>query len=153
MPREARAASARQKRSNRRGRSASDDAGAVVDRSERRGPVAFDDEPERCAVTGITDCVLDEVLGDDAQHPWTQRQVDARITGRLEVNAGARGGVLVLCEHLCQHGQRVRVAERDDLLAALELGEEEDLVDQRSGVLDLGPSLVDQRLHVRARQG
>ena len=33
----------------------------------------------------------------------------------------------------------------DDLLAALELGEEEDLVDQRAGVLDLGARLVDQR--------
>ncbi len=36
------------------------------------------------------------------------------------------------------------MAERDDLLAALELGEEEDLVDQRAGVLDLGPRVIDQ---------
>ena len=42
--------------------------------------------------------------------------------------------------------------ERDDLLAALELREEEDLVDQRAGVLDLGARLVDQRVHVGARQ-
>ena len=42
--------------------------------------------------------------------------------------------------------------ERDHLLAALELGEEEDLVDQRAGVLDLGPRLVDQRVHVGARK-
>ena len=153
VPREARAASARQKRSKRRGRSASATPGAVVDRSERRHAVVLDREPERGAVTRVADRVLDQVLGDDAQHPRTQRQVDVRVTARLEPNAGARGGVLVLGEHLFQHRQRVRVAERDDLLAALELGEEEDLVDQRPGVLDLGPGLVDQRVHVGAREG
>ncbi len=44
------------------------------------------------------------------------------------------------------------MAERDDLLAALDLGEKEDLVDQRPGVLDLGASLVDQLVHVGPRQ-
>ena len=52
----------------------------------------------------------------------------------------------------CEHRQRVRAPERDDLLAALELGEEEDLVDQRARVLDLGARLLEQRLHVGARQ-
>ena len=42
--------------------------------------------------------------------------------------------------------------ERDDLLAALELGEEQDLVDQLAGVLDLRPRLVDQLSDVGAGQ-
>ena len=42
--------------------------------------------------------------------------------------------------------------ERDDLAAALELREEEDLVDQRARVLDLDARLRDQRLDVGARE-
>ena len=44
------------------------------------------------------------------------------------------------------------MAERDDFLAALDLGEKENLVDQRPGVLDFGSSLVDQPMHVGAGQ-
>jgi hypothetical protein len=39
-------------------------------------------------------------------------------------------------DDLLQDGQRRRVPERHDFLAALELGEEEDLVDQGACVLD-----------------
>jgi DNA-binding response OmpR family regulator len=58
----------------------------------------------------------------------------------------------VLLEHLVDERERVGMPERDDLPAALELGQEQDLVDQRAGVLDLRPCLVEQSAHIRARQ-
>jgi len=72
-------------------------------------------------VPGVADRVLNQVLRDDAQHPWSKRQIDVGITRRLELNTGPRGGVLVLDQHLFQNGQRVRVPECDDFPAALEL--------------------------------
>ena len=104
-------------------------------------------------MAGVADRVLGEVLGHDPEHPRPKRQVDARVAGpRAASTPARRGGVVELLDDLLEHRQRVRAAERDDLLAALELGEEEDLVDQRAGVLDLGARLVDQRLDVGARQ-
>ena len=55
-------------------------------------------------------------------------------------------------DDLLEHRQRARAAERDDLAARLELGEEEDLVDQLARVLDLGARLLDQLRDVGARQ-
>ena len=49
-----------------------------------------------------------------------------------------------------EHGQRRGVPKRDDLASALELRQEEDLVDQGSGVLDLDAGLRDQPVDVRA---
>ena len=51
-----------------------------------------------------------------------------------------------------EHRQRVREPERDHLGAALELREEEDLVDQLAGVLHLGARLVEERLDVGVRE-
>ncbi len=44
------------------------------------------------------------------------------------------------------------MAERDDLRAALELGEEEDLVDQRARVVHLGAGLLEEGIDIGARQ-
>ena len=50
------------------------------------------------------------------------------------------------------YGRDLGEAERDDLAALLELGEEEDVVDELRHLDDLGARLVDQLLHVDARQ-
>ena len=154
MPRVARAASARQKRSNSRAMSASP---TPIPSSAAFRTVApgsrVDRERERGAVARVADRVLGQVLGDDPQHPRPQRQVDARRRRRRRsVEPGARGARLELVDHLLEHRQGVRAAERDDLGAALELGEEEDLVDQRAGVVDLGARLLEQRVDVGAGQ-
>ena len=47
-----------------------------------------------------------------------------------------------------EDGKGVREPERHHLVAALELGEEEDLVDQLARVLDLGAGLFEQRRDV-----
>ncbi len=57
-----------------------------------------------------------------------------------------------LVDDLAENRERVRGAQRDDLGAALELGEEEDLVDQLAGVLDLGARLLEKRRDVGVGQ-
>ena len=103
-------------------------------------------------MAGVADRVLGEVLGNDPEHPRAQRKVEARIPGRLQLDPGPGAARRELVDHLLEHGQGVRHPQRDDLDLALELGEEQDLVDQLAGVLDLGPCLVEQRLDVRARE-
>ena len=101
----------------------------------------------------VADRVLGEILGDDPEHPGTERQIDPGVALGPKLDARPDRRALELLDDLLEHGQRVRVAERDDLLAALELREEEDLVDQRAGVLHLGPGVVEERGHVGARVG
>lgn len=100
-------------------------------------------------MTGVADCVLREVLRDHAQHLWPKRDVDVGLAFDRERDACARGGPCELLQNAFEHRQRSRVTERHDLAAALEFGEEEDLVDQSAGVLDLGPCLVDEGANVR----
>jgi hypothetical protein len=125
-------------------------AGAVIRSGEHRGRVhCVDREREVRTVAGVADRVLGEVLGEHPQHARPQRKVDVRFSVGMELHSRPRRGRSELGDNLLEHGQGRRVPERDDLLAALELREEEDLVDQRSRVLDLGPRLLEQRGHVR----
>ena len=114
--------------------------------STTTSPARADRERERRAVAGVADRVLGQVLGDDPQHPRPERQVDVGVAVGARASTPARAArVVELVDDLLEHRQRVRAPERDDLLAALELREEEDLVDQRARVLDLGARLLDQR--------
>jgi len=129
------------------------DSDSVVGRSEHRELTRLaHGERELGAVACVADRVLGQVLGDHRQHPGPERYLDGLVPLDREHHPGARRGVVEPLDHLAQDRERRGVAERDDLLAALELREEEDLVDQGAGVLDLGLRLVDQRLHVGAGQ-
>ncbi len=114
--------------------------------------------PARCteteklgALARISDRVFGEVLGHHTQHSRTKRDLDKRITVRTQFDPSTSRTVGEVVDHLLEDGQRHGMAERHDLDSALELGEEEDFVDQRAGVLDLISRLIDQRANVGAR--
>jgi two-component system alkaline phosphatase synthesis response regulator PhoP len=109
-------------------------------------------EAEPRPVTCVADRVLREVLAEDPEEAWPQRDRRVLVSFGLQPHAGAGRAVLEAGNDLPEHRQRVRVTETDDLLAALDLREEEDLVDQVAGVLDLGARLVDQGVDVGARE-
>ena len=99
----------------------------------------------------VTDRILGEVLGHHAQHSRSKGDLDDRVTVRGELDPGPRGAVGEVADHLIEDRQRHRMAERHDLDPALELREEQDLVDQRAGVLDFAACLLDERVDVGAR--
>ena len=78
--------------------------------------------------------------------------VAASSPSRRDPHARTRRVLLELAHDLAQHGQHRLGAERDDARAGLELGEEEHLVDQLADLLDLAARLLDELLHVLARQ-
>ncbi len=100
----------------------------------------------------VPDRVLRQVLGDDPQHARPERNLRVRIAVGGQLDSGARSGVVEARDHVLQRRKRRGVTERDDLAATLELRQEEDLVDQRAGVLDLDARLRDQPVDVRSRQ-
>jgi DNA-binding response OmpR family regulator len=118
--------------------------------------VARDEEPvgqlevQGGAVARVADGVLGEVFDEHANHARPQRQL--RVADGDDLDAGARRAVRERGRDLVDDRARRRRAEGNDLTPALELRQEEDLVDQRSGVLDLGAGVVDERVHVGARQ-
>jgi DNA-binding response OmpR family regulator len=118
--------------------------------------VARDEEPvgqlevQGGAVARVADGVLGEVFDEHANHARPQRQL--RVADSDDLDAGARRAVRERGRDLVDDRARRRRAEGNDLTPALELRQEEDLVDQRSGVLDLGAGVVDERVHVGARQ-
>jgi DNA-binding response OmpR family regulator len=103
-------------------------------------------------VARVANRVLREVLRDHAQHARPQGHVDVRVALDVELDARALGGAGQATRDVLQHRQCGGVPERHDLLAALELREEEHLVDQGSGVLDLCLRLLDQIADVGAGQ-
>jgi DNA-binding response OmpR family regulator len=125
------------------------DSRAVIGGGEdREFAGALDNEGEARAVTRVADRVLGEVLTEHADHAGSERHLHGRVTLDRECDAGTRRRILESLDDLLQDGQRRRVPERHDFLAALELGEEEDLVDQGACVLDFRLRLIDQRVHV-----
>ena len=100
----------------------------------------------------IANGVLREVLGHDPEHAGPKWELDAGVAVGLNCQAGAGGTRLELVDDLLEHGERGRPAERHDLMAALELGQEQDLVDQRGRVLDFLAGLVDELADVGARK-
>ena len=80
VPREARARSARKNRSKRRVSCASSTpTPSSVPRSDDRVAVALDGEREGRAGARVADRVLGEVLGDHADHPRPDRELDRRV--------------------------------------------------------------------------
>jgi len=57
------------------------------------------------------------------------------------------------CDRLAHDRQHARPAERDDLSPGLELAQEQHVVDQVAGLLDLLPRLLDEAVDVGAGQG
>jgi DNA-binding response OmpR family regulator len=118
--------------------------------------VARDEEPvgqlevQGGAVARVADGVLGEVFDEHANHARPQRQL--RVADSDDLDAGARRAVRERGRDLVDDRARRRRAEGNDLTPALELRQEEDLVDQRSGVLDLGAGVVDERVHIGARK-
>ena len=133
----------RRRRSRRRRRRARSAPGSRATESVKRG-----------AVARVADRVLGQVLGDDPEHPRAQRQVD--VAGRRRPSGSgrharrARSSSATTCSST--GSAFVRPSETTSR-AALELGEEEDLVDQRAGVLTSARACVEQRLRRRRRAG
>ena len=103
-------------------------------------------------MTRIANCILGEVLRHDVQHARSQRHLDQRVALDVELDPGTFRSAGEPTRDVLQHGERGGVPERYDFLAALELGEEQDLVDENAGVLDLRPRLLDQLGDVGAGQ-
>jgi DNA-binding response OmpR family regulator len=122
-------------------------ADAVVTRDEE--PVGHFEVQGR-AVARVADGVLGEVLDEHAEHARAQRQLC--FADRDDLDPGARRAVRERGHDLVDDRARVRRAEGNDLTSALELRQEQDLVDQRAGALDLGACLVDKGMHVGTGQ-
>ncbi len=103
-------------------------------------------------MTRVANSVFRDVLGHHPQHARAQRHLDLRVAFREELDAGASRCAGEIANDTLEHWQGNGVPERHDLLATLELGEKEDLVDQQARVLDLGARLVDQLAHVGTGQ-
>ena len=73
-------------------------------------------------------------------------------TSDLERQLGAQCALARLLVQLVHVRRQLGEAQRDDLAALLELGQEEDVVDELGHLDDLGAGLVDQLLDVDARQ-
>ncbi len=99
----------------------------------------------------VTDRVLGQVLADDPDHPGPQRH--GRVAGDAEGHSGTCSRVGEPLDHVVEDRPRLGRRQRDDLAAALQLGEEKDLVDQLPGALDFGAGLVDQLVHVGVGEG
>ena len=150
VPREARARSLRKKRSKRRGRSpSSSPAPSSAATSVVSCGVARDGERERRARAGVAKRVLDQVLDDDREHPRPKRELRVPVSGHLQLDVRPVGAVGVLGGHTLQLGQRLRRPERDDGATALELGQEEDVVDESCHLLDLGTNLCEDLCRIR----
>ncbi len=98
----------------------------------------------------VTDRVLGEVLADDAKHPRAKRE--RRLANHSQGYACAGGRVVEALDDEIEDRPGVGRGQRHHFAAALELGEEEDLVDQLAGALDLGAGLVDQPMDVGVGQ-
>jgi hypothetical protein len=81
-----------------------------------------------------------------------QRQLDVRVSFDSNRDVGTLGTVGEPIADILQYRQRRRRAERDDLAAAFELGEEENVVDELAHLLDLLPRLGKECLGVGVRK-
>ena len=92
----------------------------------------------------VPDRVLDQVLDDDLEHPRAQRQLERRRAVHPERDPGELGAVGDLADDPVEHRQGADRAERDHGSPALELAEEEHVVDQLADPDDLGAAAADQ---------
>ena len=88
--------------------------------------------------------VQDEVLDHDLEHPGAERQFEGRRALDPELDAGRVRPVGDLGRDALDYRQRPDRAERDHRAAALQLAEEEDVVDQLADPLHLAARTADQ---------
>jgi hypothetical protein len=119
---------------------------------DRQSP-GGDADRERAPRSRVADRVLGEVLDDDTQHSGSKRQLRRGIAFRPDGDARAVRGLPNPSEHLLDDRQGARRAERDDRTSALELAQEQDVVDELADVLDLRPRLLDERRRVLPGKG
>ncbi len=98
---------------------------------------------ERRARTGVAKRVLDHVLDDDREHPRPKRELCVPVSGHLQLDVRPVGAVGVLGGHTLQLGESLRRPEGNHGATALELGQEEDVVDESCHLLDLGANLCE----------
>ena len=103
---------------------------------------------ERRAGARVAQRVVDEVRGDRLQHPGPERQLEFGRAVDAECDPGVRRPLGARGDDLLEHGQRGCRAKRHDRAAALELAEEEDVVDELSDLCHLGTCLRRQRINV-----
>ncbi len=101
---------------------------------------------------GIAERVREQILDHDPEHPRPQRQVDAAVRPDLERDLGVIRALPERGDDLLHDRLAPRVAEGNDFAAGLELAEEEDVVDQLAGLLDLLTRLLRQLFDVGAGQ-
>jgi hypothetical protein len=112
----------------------------------------LDRKRERRAGPRVADRVLGEVLGNDADHPRPDRELDARLALDRDRDPRPARALLELGGDRVQLGPHGDRAERDDTRAGLELAEEHDLVDQLADLVDLRPRALDELSDVLAGQ-
>ena len=128
------------------------DAGPVVGDLEHDLPILGAERDDAGgALAGVPDGVLEEVLGDGAQHPPAQRDADRLVREpELEPDAGCLGPLAALGDDVAENGRGLGLSQRDDLTPLLELAQEEDVVDQLRHLIDLLARLPEQLRQVRA---
>src|SRR4051794_18579568 len=126
---------------------------AVVGDGERRRVVGMrQGDATRAALTGVADRIRDEVLSDDADHARPERQLDLVSADELQRDLGVLCAAGERRDDLAQDRESLRPAERYHLPSALELPEEEDVVDELSSLLDLLPGLLEEGLDLGPRK-
>jgi two-component system alkaline phosphatase synthesis response regulator PhoP len=128
---------------------------AAVVRDRKQDDVALGPRRDRAAraVTCVPDRIRQEVLHEDAQDPRPHRDHDVLGDERHELLRVPLGTRVQRLDDVAHDRCDGDIAEPHHGAARLELAEEEDVVDELGHRLDLLPSLLEQRLRVRARQG
>ena len=119
--------------------------------SRRLLRIALDDEPERGSRAGVSQRVLDQVLGDDGEHPGSKWELRFPVSGDVQLDVGPVGSAGKLGGHTLELGQSLRRPKCDHGTAALQLGQEEDVVDELCHLLDLGSNPVQHLCRIRPR--
>src|SRR3954470_5581656 len=128
------------------------DADAVVRGHQLRRPFeAAHADRARRAYAGVTDRVRHQVLPDHPEHARPHRQRERLVALHDEGHGGPVGLLRQLGRYAVERRQRVRVPERDDLAAGLELAQEEEVVDELAHLLDLAAGALEQARNVRLR--
>ena len=110
-------------------------------------------ERQRRAGTRVSNRVDREVLDDHVQHAPAERQRHVRgLHVDPNPHVGALRAVGEPVADLLEHRQRRRRAERNHLAPALELRQEEHVVDELAHLLDLLACLGDQPVLIRIRK-
>ena len=130
------------------------DAGPVVAHLEHDLAVlATESNHTGRALAGVANGVLEEVVGDSAEHAPAERDEQLLILDLdLQADSGQLGTLELLVDEGSKKRRGLRLAERYDLAPLLELAQEEDVVDQLGHLLDLIARLREERGLVGAGQ-